>query len=335
MLPAGAERAAKVAFRLGPATATPRQLGPISRAPCERTSASSCSCRSSPSLPIFGEAGRDHDERADALAQRLLGRAENRRARKRDHGQVDRVGDLLDRLVAANAGDRLAVAVHGVGGAREVPGEDVAEELAADRAASLGGADDGDAPRLEEGSERRDDRLVVAGLDVLAVRLGRRDRELHLELAALELARQLEPGRLEHAQHGAVIRQHVGDEALDPDLGGSRRQLLEQPRPDPAALVLVGDGEGRLGELRVAQPDVVGDGDDALSLVVDQCAQQRSTFPPVRLEHRLAEARSRSAASRGSAGRGFAATGRRRRPAAPPRRRGRVGAAAACGRRGG
>ena len=33
MLPAGAERAAKVALRLGPATAMPRQLGPISRAP--------------------------------------------------------------------------------------------------------------------------------------------------------------------------------------------------------------------------------------------------------------------------------------------------------------
>ena len=51
MLPLGAERAAKVAFSRGPATAIPRQFGPISRAPCERTSASSRSCRSAPSLP--------------------------------------------------------------------------------------------------------------------------------------------------------------------------------------------------------------------------------------------------------------------------------------------
>ena len=36
-------------------------------------------------------------------------------------------------------------------------------------------------------------------VDVLAIRLGRGDRELHLELAALELARQLESGGLEHA----------------------------------------------------------------------------------------------------------------------------------------
>ena len=209
MLPAGAERAAKVAFRLGPATAMPRQLGPISRAPCERTSASSCSCRSIALAADLGEAGRDHDERADALAQRLLGRAQNGRAGQRDHGEIDRVGDLLDRAVGANAGDRLTITVHRVGGAGEVAGEDVAEELAADRAPPLGGADDGDGPRLEEGPERGDDRLVVAGIDVLAVGLGRRDRELHFELAALELARQLEAGRLEDAQHGAVVRQHV------------------------------------------------------------------------------------------------------------------------------
>ena len=97
MLPAGAERAANVALRLGPATAMPRQLGPISRAPYERTSASSCSCRCQAFLADLGEAGRDHDESADALAHRLLSRPDDRRARKRDHGEIDRVRDLLDR----------------------------------------------------------------------------------------------------------------------------------------------------------------------------------------------------------------------------------------------
>ena len=52
MLPGGAARAAKVAFRRGAATAIPRQFGPISRAPCARTSASSRSWRATPSLPI-------------------------------------------------------------------------------------------------------------------------------------------------------------------------------------------------------------------------------------------------------------------------------------------
>ena len=239
----------------------------------------------------LGEAGGDHDEGANALAQRLLRRPENRGARQGDHGEIDRIGDLLDRAVGADAGDRLAVAVDRVGGAGEVAGEDVAEQLAADRAAPLGGADDGDAPGLEERLERGDDRLVVARVDVLAVALRRRDRELHLHLAALELAGQLEACRLEDAEHGPVVRQHVGDEALDPDLGRARRELLEQPGADAAALMLVGDGEGRLGELGVAQADVVRDGDDPLAVLVDERAQERPALLPVRLDERLDEPR--------------------------------------------
>ena len=52
MLPGGVERDAKVALRLGPATEIPRQFGPIRRAPYARTSASSRSWRSRPSLPV-------------------------------------------------------------------------------------------------------------------------------------------------------------------------------------------------------------------------------------------------------------------------------------------
>ena len=52
MLPGGVERDANVALRLGPATEIPRQFGPIRRAPCARTSASSRSWRSRPSLPV-------------------------------------------------------------------------------------------------------------------------------------------------------------------------------------------------------------------------------------------------------------------------------------------
>ncbi len=58
---------------------------------------------------------------------------------------------------------------------------------------------------------------MVALLDVLAVGLGRRDRELHLDLAALELPRQLEAGGLEDAEHVPVVGEHFGQEALDSD----------------------------------------------------------------------------------------------------------------------
>ena len=106
MLPLGAERAAKVAFRRGPATAMPRQFGPISRAPWARTSASSCSCRSAPSLPTSAKPGRDDDERPHAVAERVLGGGEHVLARDRDHREVDRIRDLRHRRVAANARDR-------------------------------------------------------------------------------------------------------------------------------------------------------------------------------------------------------------------------------------
>ena len=162
----------------------------------------------------------------------------------------------------------------------------------------------------KNGLERRDDGLVVAGLDVVAVALRRRDRELHLHLAALELAGQLEACRFEDAEHRAVLRQHVGDEALDPDLGRARRELLEQPGADAAALVLVGDRERRLGELAVAQSDIVGDGDEPLAFIVDERADQHPTLLPVRVDEGLDEPRRRRRGSRGSAGRGFAATAR-------------------------
>ena len=51
MFPGGKAYGAKVAFRLAAELAIPRQFGPIRRAPCVRTSASSRSCRSAPSCP--------------------------------------------------------------------------------------------------------------------------------------------------------------------------------------------------------------------------------------------------------------------------------------------
>jgi hypothetical protein len=50
--PGGGAPGAKVAFKPIPGTAIPRPFGPMSRAPCARTSASSCSWRSTPSAPI-------------------------------------------------------------------------------------------------------------------------------------------------------------------------------------------------------------------------------------------------------------------------------------------
>ena len=117
--------------------------------------------------------------------------------------------------------------------------------------------------RLEERSQRRGDGGVIALGDALAVALGRDDRELHLDLAAFELARELESRGRKDAEHVAVVREDACHEALDADLRGTGRELLEQPSADAATLVLVRDGERRLGCRRVAKPHVVGDGHHA------------------------------------------------------------------------
>jgi hypothetical protein len=93
---------------------------------------------------------------------------------------------------------------------------------------------------------------VVALLDECeeAVRCG--DRELELDLAALELAAHVEAGAREDVEHCTVLREHLGDEALDANLCCAQREPLQQPRADAAPLQLVCDCERRLRCGRVA-----------------------------------------------------------------------------------
>ncbi len=87
--------------------------------------------------PDLCEAGGDDDQGAHALAQGVLGCLEHGARGHADHREVDVVGNLGDRPVPPHARHGGAVPVHGVRGAREVGLEDVAEELATDRAPRL------------------------------------------------------------------------------------------------------------------------------------------------------------------------------------------------------
>ena len=209
--------------------------------------------REQPLLPLgalradLGEARRDHAERLDPARERLLGRSEDVLSGEADDGEVDGLGQLLERSEAADAADGLAVAVDRVGGALEVGGEDVAEQLAADRPSPVRRADDGQRARLEERPQRGGDGAVVALVHARPERLGRGDRERDLDLAAVELARDVEARVPEDREHRAVLGQHLGDEALDPGRRARAGELLEQPRADPAPLMLVRDRERHLG----------------------------------------------------------------------------------------
>ena len=157
--------------------------------------------------------------------------------------------------------DGVAFPVHGVHGAGEVAGEDVAEQLASDRAAALRRAHHCDGARPEERLERGLHGHVVAFGDVVAIRVGGSDCEPDLELAAFAGAGDREAGVAEHAEHRVVLVQDLRDEA----------------RPDSAPLNVVAHGEGDLRGARVAQPEPVRDGDDA---AVER-AEQRTPLLPV------------------------------------------------------
>ena len=135
------------------------------------------------------------------------------------------------------------------------------------------------------------DRDVVSLRDTLLEPLHVVDREGHLHLSPGELSRQLEAEGLEDAEHLPVVRDDLGDEPLDPVVGRSQRQLLDEARPDPALLVRVGDRERALRSGGVAEPHVARERDDLLGAVLDERAQQRTTLAPVGLDDLLDELR--------------------------------------------
>ncbi len=69
-----------------------------------------------------------------------------------------------------------------------------------------------------------------------------------------------------------------------PSADGAPRELLEHARGDPDALFGVGDGERDLGGVRIAQPRVAGERDDALGAGPGLRADQRAARRPVGVE---------------------------------------------------
>ncbi len=94
--------------------------------------------------------------------------------------------------------------------------------------------------------------LVAPALESAAVA----EREQHLDDSVLKYPRRREPSVIEDAQHRGVLRKDLGDESLNPSGRRVDREALEQPRRDPAAVQIIGDGERDFGARRIAQADV-------------------------------------------------------------------------------
>ena len=99
-------------------------------------------------------------------------------------------GSSRDRRVAGDTADRVAAAVDGIDRADEVGGQDVPEQLPADRSAAGRGSDHGDRGRCEERLQRSSDRDVIATVgDRRRCRSGRGGRPRSRRPAACERSR--------------------------------------------------------------------------------------------------------------------------------------------------
>ena len=124
---------------------------------------------------------------------------------------------------------------------------EVGEDAPARRRRVALGADDDDVRRLEDRAQRPHGGLPVAQVGVVLQQVVGGQVELDAHDAVLEPLPVHQPDGAEHAQHGRVPGQRLGDEAAEPGCPGDQRQVLQQHRGDALVVVGVGDGEGDLG----------------------------------------------------------------------------------------
>ena len=135
--------------------------------------------------------------------------------------------------------------------------EHVPEELAADRAAPRRRSDHGDRGRPEERPQRGGDADVVAlvapALEVATVA----EREHAPRSTPSWSTRDVsKPASSNTRSIATFCGSTSATNSSNPGSRRVRREALEQPRPDPAAVQIVGDGERDLGARRIAQADV-------------------------------------------------------------------------------
>ena len=180
-----------------------------------------------------------------------------------DDGQVDLVGDVDDGGVGLDAGDGRGGGVDRVEGSAEVAVDQVGEDLVADGAWFLAGADDGDAARLEEPFDRMDGSQAVPFFDGGGEGFGWREVHVNVDHALVVVGVVFEAGPPEHVEHGGVVRQCLGSEHSDATGACVGGELLEKKGAESSSLMVVADDEGHFGLAGVGfGPVVAGDPDD-------------------------------------------------------------------------
>ncbi len=247
--PDGGEPAAKVACSrtAGSALTMPIAFGPDEAHPAVAGDLDDLGQPGAALLAGVGEAAGHHDEPAHALLGAGAHGLEHLGRGQRHHGEVDVVGDVAHVGPRAYGQHVRSGRVDRVDRSGEAVREQRAEDLVPGRARLPGGPDDGHGRRSQQTGHRARLGAVLPRADDLDGGRCLLDGERELDVAVGHLAGDLEPGAAEDGEHPAVLRQHVGDEALHPALAGRRLHVLEQQRAEPAPLVGVLDDDRDLG----------------------------------------------------------------------------------------
>jgi hypothetical protein len=152
--------------------------------------------------------------------------------------------------------------------APETVAQNVGENRAADLLFRSRRADDGHGARVEENANAAGIGLHLAAGASFDEALRGAGWERDVEDAGLERLFDLEAARREQLQHPVVLAEDVGLEPRDPVRSGDGSKVLQEERPDAAALEGVGDDESDLRAIAFAagriERSVAADADDLL-----------------------------------------------------------------------
>ena len=184
----------------------------------------------------------------------------DRGGRHRDHGQVHVVRDVQH--ARGTPGRRRRAAPPGAPG-RPAPGSRTPSGCRRRRARPCRGRcwrrsrppSRGVSSRSIDRDSARRSRSHATARDCVR----RRDREAQLDHAGVVRVVGGVAGVGEDPDHPRVLREHLGDEALDAALPGGGGEVLQQQRADAAALLRVVDDEGDLGVPVAVDPVVPAD----------------------------------------------------------------------------
>ena len=218
----------------------------------------------------LGEPGGDDHQPLDALASTGIDGIDALRGRNRQDREVDRTLDRFDVRRAAEAEQRSGVRVDRVHRPFEAALHEVADHRVPDAVGIAARSDDRDGSRLQNSRNAVHACGPCASLACGERVAGRFDVECEMHDPVLDGSALAPEARgLKDLEHLPVVDERIGTESGDAEGRCVGREVLEEQRRKPAALVLVGDCKCDLG-LIAREAVIATDGDHGVTQERDE-----------------------------------------------------------------